>query len=251
MFKNLEVSPFKSRNNAASVLAERCEGRVPKEAIEKWKTAWQVYKLDSFDQIPKLPCIRMDAKNPLRKRAEREKRYKELAVKHFLPVLKSRIPLLSGAARQSAHNAVCDLEHWRQTLCLPESSLPTVESDNHSSTRVSSTPLRLDKSKLSNLPKPPTKPTKSKQRIERDAQDGGQGTLCQPIEIDDLSGCEFENPFIPYEPRSNDVDFYIWDDSNYNFKPRKLPPNDSTAEALNRAAALRDKPTPTEVHPKH
>ena len=34
------------------------------------------------------------------------------------------------------------------------------------------------------------------------------------MKIDDLSGCEFENPFIPYEPRSNDVDFYIWDDSN-------------------------------------
>ena len=67
------------------------------------------------------------------------------------------------------------------------------------------------------------------------------------MKIDDFLGCEFENPFIPYGPRSNDVDFYIWVESNFNFKPRKLPPDNIAAEALNRAAALRDKLVATEV----
>ena len=197
MFKELELTPFKSRAAAARSLGTRC-AKVPEKAIESWKRAWSVYQLDSYDQIPKLQCIGMGIKDEVQKRENRMEEYKCLTVKHFLPVLKAKIHLLSGRARKEAHCLVCDLEHWRQTKCLPCYELPN--------TAV------LKNEEQTNPRTQQPQPLQQHPNVE-DGIQGGKG-----VEPDSETEFEFtENP--TYEPLPGDVDFYIYEGETH----RRLP----------------------------
>ena len=196
MFKELKLEPFKSRAAAARSLDTRC-ANVPKKAIVAWKRAWSVYQLDSYDQIPKLQCIGMGIKDETKKRKARIEEYKCLAVKHFLPVLKAKLQLLSGRARSEAFNLVCDLEHWRQTRCLPCYQLPNtaVQEKGNPNTRQVQRPsyTQLDNAEISC---PSTRGENSSSESEFEFN---------------------ENP--TYEPLPGDVDFYIYEGETH----RKLP----------------------------
>ena len=104
------------------------------------------YQCEAWDQIPKLPCIRMNDKNPEEKRTRRTREYKKLAVKHFLPSIRDRLPNLSGRAATEAWELVRVLEHWRQTMDLPDPQLPNLNAK----------PDNFDPVVLSSLPVPPS-----------------------------------------------------------------------------------------------
>ena len=120
MFPNFKIESYPSRAAASKQLRRRCEANKKPVHDKAWKAAWNNYKIDAWGQIPPLPCIPVGSANIEQKIQDREIRYKTLAVKHFLPVFKARLPLLSGRAEIQVSNAVFLLDHWRQTLNLPE-----------------------------------------------------------------------------------------------------------------------------------
>ena len=201
MFKNLELTPFKSRSAAARSISARC-AKVPEKAIESWKSAWSVYQLDSYDQIPKLRCISIRSKNEVEQRERRIEEYKCLTVKHFLPVLKAKIPLLSGRAYSEAYSLVCDLEHWRQTKCLPCYTLPN-SAVHENKQNILSTESRLHRKK----PVPQNQHTGTCER--NDDSDSAEGKSGEVSSTDSEFEFNFKNP--NYEPLPGDVDFYIYD----------------------------------------
>jgi len=210
MFKNLELTPFKSRAAAANSIRTGCD-KVPEKAIESWKQAWSVYQLDSYDQIPKLQSVGMGTKDEFGQRKRRIEEYKRLAVKHFLPVLKAKIPLLSGRARSEAHSLVCDLEHWRQTKCLPCYTLPntTVQKNRKN---ILSAKSRLHQKK--SLPQT----QRSQQHNQRhDVENCSEGKSGEVFTSDSQFEFDFTNP--NYEPLPGDVDFCIYEGEQH----RKLP----------------------------
>ena len=91
-----------------------------------WSQAWGHFELQAWDQIPKLDIIPINAKNKERKHRMRIEQYKRLTAKHFLPSLRERLPLLSGRAREQAHDAVRVFTHWQKTLNVPDHDLPVV-----------------------------------------------------------------------------------------------------------------------------
>ena len=121
MFNNLHCKPFKNRAQAKSSLRGK---QAPKENRDRWDAAWLHYTTSAWDQIPKLVSISIDDKDAKGKRTRRKLQYKKLAVRHFLPSLREKLPLLSGKAQLEAYDLVRVLNHWQNALGLPEPTLP-------------------------------------------------------------------------------------------------------------------------------
>ena len=188
MFKDLKVSPFKSRNTQLQTWQIGAQGMYPK-VHKKWQPAWSVYKLYNFDQIPKLIkllCIILNAKIH-----QREKRYKELTVKHFLSALKSRI--FSRQVKLNDQRATrCTIGNIEGKHCVSENQITYCGNSKWYS-------LLFQTCELTNQTHKTQNPSWR-----------GVSTFNQPQEINDSSDCDFKKPYILNGMRSNDVDFLIY-----------------------------------------
>ncbi len=110
MWNDFEIEPFPSRAAAASALQSRCAASKLANR-EAWTRAWNNFKFDAQFILPPLRCISVFDIHATRKRKHSNIEYKSLAVKHFLPVLQSRLPLLTGRAHVRVAATISTLQH--------------------------------------------------------------------------------------------------------------------------------------------
>ena len=147
MFSDMQFETFPSRAAAASTLKSRCSNNTATTKKDAWNKAWTNFCIDGFDQIPPFKAISLYDSKGDQKREAYESRYKLLAVQNFLPILKSRLPLLSGKAQIRVQNSILLLDLWRKQMLLPERVFPTRPKPS----RKNATPLPP----LCQLPLPP------------------------------------------------------------------------------------------------
>ena len=85
-----------SRKNLADVLRKRCEKSCVDKEAKLWKNAWKRFKIESNHFIPRPKCFSLSDKSATKDREVYKRKYRILAVKHFLPYYKKKVAFLKG-----------------------------------------------------------------------------------------------------------------------------------------------------------
>ena len=109
---DLKVEFASSRKIHSDSLRERCRKiNVDKEAI-LWENAWKRFKIESNHFIPRHKCFSISDKKSVRNRKLYKKKYRILAIKHFLPYFKRKVPFLTGDIKIRYEKVISLLHFW-------------------------------------------------------------------------------------------------------------------------------------------
>ena len=197
----LKVEFAPSRTAHADALRGRCKRkRVEKEAL-LWKNAWKRFKIESDHFIPPPKCFPISDKDAKKNRKNYVLEYRILAVKHFLPYYKRKLPFLTGDIKRRYQKVISFLNLWKTEI--PEKLRPITQKKKESVKLAVPSPLPQ-----SMLPTPPMfKSITPTRTIEQDEAHvlpcssfaGKPGELWEVEDSDDIweGVMDFENRDLP------------------------------------------------------
>ncbi len=212
MWRDFEITPFTSRAAAAAALRSRCTSN-PAAQKQAWQNAWGRYRFDAQFILPPLRFISVYDIAAKAKQHKADIEYKTLAVVHFLPVLQSRLPLLSGKAKVRVADTVATLQHWRLQLNLPIpkkhtfSAIPTPKKSCGVPFTNLPLPPRFANMQISTRPKPTSSTLHTKKHVAS-SKDGGEGVFTDPIDHSDSP--DAPEIWFEFEPLPNISNYDIY-----------------------------------------
>ena len=173
---DLKIKFAVSRSDLADELRERCEKKdVDNEAV-LWENAWRRFKIENSHYIPRPKAFSVSDRRSANRRKVFKKKYRILAVKHFLPYFEKKVPFLTGNIKERYNDVIGFLRYWKSTI--PVELLPV-----ESSQKI----LDLEKSMpppIITLPTPPMFKTVVEPRPDKE----GEGLPSRELTVE--SGCE-------------------------------------------------------------